>query len=729
KMHKISTWNICGMSQGKLDIIKREMIRLNKDFLGISELHWKENGHFKLDDFSVYYSGHQELRRNGVALIAHKNIAHAVESYTTISDRIMLNVTVLQVYGPTTDAPEDFYAKIEEALEQVSKKDIIYIMGDFKAMVGSQEEANIIGRCGLGERNEAGDRLVQFCHENHLRVSNTWLMQPKRCLYTWTAPSGQHRNQIDYILCSQRWKSSVFAIKTFPGADCGSDHELLVATIKVKFCNIKKNAPSKRIDVSKVPVSYAVTAMKTNSRTNCGRNSNSNMVTNSNPRLIKQCRNTYHTRKTIKIADQRRAAKAAGDRDKARSLNAEFQRAARKDKEAYWDQRCKQMEEDCRKGRTRNLFAQVKKIRTSFIALKGAIKNKNGKVLTGQQCIRADGENTRKSCSADVPCFVYTSTSDPEPPHDDPVEMEPAILDEEVVWALKQLPNNKAPGIDCIPAEMLRPVPPVAIKAIFQKIWETSRRPKDWKRSVFIPLNYRTIALIPHASKVLLKIIQQRLRPIIEAELPDSQAGFKRDHGTRDHITNLRWIMGKCHEHQKNIYNCFIESKAFDCIEHEKLWKALQELGVPAHLIKIIRSFYKDQETTVRTQHGDTEWFKIEKGVRQDCILSPFLFNHYAEIIMRKLDLEESEIGVKIGGRNINNLRYADDTTLLGEIEDGLKDLILRIKKKREKMGLHLNIKKTKIITTAGNGAVKITINSEEIECVKVYCFLGSMIN
>uniref|UniRef100_W5NAB6 Reverse transcriptase domain-containing protein n=1 Tax=Lepisosteus oculatus TaxID=7918 RepID=W5NAB6_LEPOC len=233
---------------------------------------------------------------------------------------------------------------------------------------------------------------------------------------------------------------------------------------------------------------------------------------------------------------------------------------------------------------------------------------------------------------------------------------------------------------------------------------------QDWKRSVFIPLpkkgdardccNYRTIALIPHASKVFLKIIQQRLRPIIEAELPDSQAGFKRGRGTRDHITNLRWIMEKCHEHQKNIYICFINySKAFDCIEHDKLWKALQELGVPAHLIQLLRSFYKDQEATVRTQHGDTEWFKIEKG----CILSPFLFNLYAEMIIKEIR----------SGRIGNRCEY----------------LSLRIKKESEKMGLHLNIKKMKIMTTAGNGAVKITVNIEEIECVKVFCFLGSMID
>ncbi|MBN3319772.1 CFDP2 protein, partial [Atractosteus spatula] len=393
------------MSQGKLDIIKREMIRLNIDLLGISELHWKDNGHFKLDDFSVYYSGHQELRRNGVALIAHKNIAHAVESYTTISDRIMairicgkpLNVMVLQVYAPTTDVPEDereqFYAKIEEALEQMPKKDIIYIMGDFNAKVGSQ---------GLGERNEAGDRLVQFCHENHLRVSNTWFMQPKCRLYTWIAPNGQHRNQIDYILCSQRWKSSVLAIKTFPGADCGSDHKLLLPTIKVKFCNIKKNAPSKRFDVSKVPVSYAV-AVKNRFE----------LLGNEDKQPDELWQEFQST--IIKTAQEHIPYKKLEKRSKwpsaetiKRRLNAEFQKAARKDKEAYWDQRCKQMEEDCRKGHTRNLFAQVKKIRTSFTAHKGAIKDKNGKVLTGQQCIRSRWREYTEE--------LYASTCDPEPP-------------------------------------------------------------------------------------------------------------------------------------------------------------------------------------------------------------------------------------------------------------------------------------------------------------------------
>lgn len=170
---------------------------------------------------------------------------------------------------------------------------------------------------------------------------------------------------------------------------------------------------------------------------------------------------------------------------------------------------------------------------------------------------------------------------------------------------------------------------------------------------------------------------------------------------------------------------CFIDySKAFDCVEHDKLWTALDVLGIPLHLIMLIQL----EEATVYTKYGNTKWFKIGKGVRQGCILSPLLFNLYAETIRRKLDLDESIIGVKIGGRNINNLRYADDTTLLAESVQDLEDLILRVKEESERMGLYLNVKKTKIMTTASNGQVHIAIDGEEIEVVKDFIFLGSII-
>ena len=177
---------------------------------------------------------------------------------------------------------------------------------------------------------------------------------------------------------------------------------------------------------------------------------------------------------------------------------------------------------------------------------------------------------------------------------------------------------------------------------------------------------------------------------------PDAQAGFRKGRGTRDQIANICWIIEKAREFQKNIYFCFIDyTKAFDCVDHNKLWKILKEMGIPDHLICLLRNLYAGQEATVRTKHGTTDWFQIGKLVCQGCILSPCLFNVYAEYIMQNAGLDEAQAGIKIAGRNINNLRHADDTTLMAESEE-LKSLLMKVKEESEKVGLEFNIQNTR---------------------------------
>ena len=157
-------------------------------------------------------------------------------------------------------------------------------------------------------------------------------------------------------------------------------------------------------------------------------------------------------------------------------------------------------------------------------------------------------------------------------------------------------------------------------------------------------------------------------------ELPDVQAEFRKGKVTRDQIANIHWIIEKVREFQKNIYFCLIDyAKAFDCVDHNKLWKILKEMGIPDHLTCLLRNLYAGQEATVRTGHGTTDWFQIGKGVSQGCILSPCLFHLYVEYIMRNTGLEEAQAGIKIAGRNINNLKYADGTTFMAESEEKLK--------------------------------------------------------
>ena len=212
---------------------------------------------------------------------------------------------------------------------------------------------------------------------------------------------------------------------------------------------------------------------------------------------------------------------------------------------------------------------------------------------------------------------------------------------------------------------------------------------------------YHTIALISHASKVMLKILQARLQQYVNCELPDGQAGFRKGRGTRDQIANIRWTIKKAREFQKNIYFCFIDyAKAFDGVDHNKLWKILKDTGVPDHLTCLLRNLYAGQEATVRTGHGTTDWFQIGKGVSQSCILSPCLFNLYAEYIMKNARLDEAQAGIKIARRNINNLRYADDTTLMAESEEELKSLLMKVKEETERVDFKLNTQNTKIMAS-----------------------------
>ena len=224
----------------------------------------------------------------------------------------------------------------------------------------------------------------------------------------------------------------------------------------------------------------------------------------------------------------------------------------------------------------------------------------------------------------------------------------------------------------------------------------------------------------------MLKILQVRLQQYVNCELPDVQAGFRKGRGTRDQIANICRIIEKAREFQKNIYFCLTDyAKVFDCVDHNKLWKILKEMAIPDHLTCLLRNLYGGQETTVRTGHVTTDRFQIEKGVRQGCMLSPCSFNLYAEYVMRNAGLEEAQAGIKIVRRNINNLRYADDTTLMAENEE-LKSLLMKVKVDSKKVGLKLNIQKTKIM--APGPITSWETDGETVETVADFILGGSKI-
>ena len=254
KKLRIGTWNIRTLLQlGKLQVLGREMDRIGVDICGLSEVRWKGQGHFTTrEGHTVIYSGEKVQGHQGVAIWMHKKVAGALIGYEPINSRLLVVrinakprcISLIQVYAPTSGSDEltvnQFYQDLSEAVKHVPARDILMVIGDFNAKVGRTNTTPVVGPGGLGDVNDAGERLLDFCLDHELVLASTWFKHHPRRLYTWTSPDGNTKNQTDYIGISQRWSSCVSNCKTYPGADCDTDHNLLVATLKIRLGKKKK---------------------------------------------------------------------------------------------------------------------------------------------------------------------------------------------------------------------------------------------------------------------------------------------------------------------------------------------------------------------------------------------------------------------------------------------------------------------------------------------------------
>ena len=321
-------------------------------------------------------------------------------------------------------------------------------------------------------------------------------------------------------------------------------------------------------------------------------------------------------------------------------------------------------------------------------------------------------------------------------------EEEPEPLVEEVKAALKNLKPRKSPGLDNVPAKLLKFSGEASVKALHQlccKIWKTNEWPTDLKTQEFVMLhksgnvkycnNYRTISFIAHASKILLIIILNRMKQKVEFELSDCQAGYRTNRGTTDMLFVIQHLIEKIRDTNEEMYITFIDySKAFDSVIHQHLFKTMEKLGFPKHTISLISSLYKDQRGTIRWDSQNCQFFNITKGVRQGCILSPHLFSLYTEQIMREADIDN--MGLKIGGRNISNLRYADDTALVADNNTSMKRILHRVDAAGRTAGLKLNAKKTKVLHVPSpnqQGHTDIKVDKIPLEKVNEFKYLGSI--
>ena len=761
KKLKIATWNVRTMYQaGKLANVEQEMERMKIDVLGVSEVRWREVGRIRREKTTFIYSGGEE-HRNGVGILLTNEVAKSVMGYWAISDRVLMvkisghpfNIVYIQAYAPTSDSTEEeintFYSNIEKAKRQCKPQDIIILLGDMNAKVGRGREGEVVGPFGLGDRNERGNRFVEWCEENSQVICNTWFRHSNRHLWTWKSPGDRYKNQIDYITINKRFRNAIQDAKTHPGADADTDHVpvYIIMKVKLKKLRIRKTNPKREYKVLQGPDGGAY-AMEVRNRyrmleeemdftevqnqwsgfTRATRETTEDMV----PIKRKLAKRDWMKQEILDLMEDRRKVKAR-DPIMYRELDRTIKQMCTAAKEEWLDEECAEVEELAR-HHSNKMYDKIK-----------LMTGKNLKHASA--CImKADGTIAMEE--AEVLERWEEHVGNLYGDENRPIEYIPQVEDEdgleilrvEVEHALKKMKDGKAVGVDGVAAEELKALGEFGIdilKEMACKIHEMGYITKEMEEIILLTMpkkagtlecnKHRTISIISHISKLILRIVLNRIRPKIRAEVAVEQCGFVEGKGTTNAIFILRMLIERCIEMQKKVYACFIDyEKAFDTVRHQDLIQMLESIGVDGKEISLLANLYWHQKATVRINGALSNPVSIERGVRQGCPLSPDLFSLYGEFIMREIDGMD---GVKVGGININNIRYADDTVLVAESERELQLLVDRVKEASEERGLKINVGKTEsVVFTKGEARprCRIFIGNEEIKQKNSFVYLGS---
>ena len=782
KKISIGTWNVRTLNaEGKIQQLTYELQRYSWDIIGISEARLIGSGTLTTDEgHKIYYSGHDKYHKEGTAFIVHKNVSRSIMSYLPVSSRLItirvsakpFNITIIEAYAPTSEATEqdidNFYDSLSLTMKKVPKQDILILVGDFNAKIGVDAYSNwsgTIGKFGLGSTNDRGLRLLEFAKYNGLVVSNTFQPHKLSRKATWHSPDGKTHNMIDYIMINRRHMSSLNLAKTrtYPGADIGSDHDLVLTTLTTRLK--KLNGRSKTIikyDVDKlknltIREAFQVEVggrfaplLDISNDEDLLEHATTNLKEAADKIIGKKrkTKNPWVTEAVLESCDDRRNKKrerfsSNHKLEEYRLANKNVKKVTKEAKEGWFHQQCIEIENGIQTNNTKTAFGIIKSLTKQSTSSSTCIEDDEGNLVSEPTAVN---QRWKQYCQE---LYNYQLTAEEEvlkelamctsKNNDD----SPDILESEVVNALKSLKLGKAPGIDNVPADLLVHGGESVVKIytrICNYVYKTGNWPKDWTKSIVIPLpkkgnlkkcqNYRTISLISHPSKILLKIILNRLQPQAEAILAEEQAGFRKGRSCAEQIFNLRLVCEKYRELGKPVYHTFVDyKKCFDRIWQEGLWAVMRRFNIERGIVNSIAALYEASRSVVLSGGDYSECFPTSVGVRQGCLLSPTLCNIFLENIMREtLDISLKS-PVKIAGRPLNHLQFADDVDMIDGSNEDQQNKATSLDYVSRRYGMELSLEKTKTLVSGVQEKVSVNIRGTDLEQVKEFTYLGSVQN
>ena len=415
-------------------------------------------------------------------------------------------------------------------------------------------------------------------------------------------------------------------------------------------------------------------------------------------------RKPWMTQEILDLMEDRRKLKSVNDQG-YRETNKVIRRKIREAKEKWLSEKCEEIEDLERKHDSFNVHKKVKELAGTQRKWQASfIRSSDGKIIIGI-------EEKLNRWKEYIETIFKSADRGSQETEDEIEDIGPEIIKGEVIQAIKRQKNGKATGPDKIHAELLKLIAEQDGKALqiltslLNKVHQTGHIPHSWLKSTFIAIpkktgaadcdDYRMISLMSHVLKVLLRIIHARIAEKCENQVDEMQFGFRSSMGTREAIFAVRVLTQRCRDMNQDVYACFIDyRKAFDTVDHGKMMQTLKNTGVDYGVIRIIRNLYWGQEASIKLGNTESQAVKIEKGVRQGCVLSPLLFNIYSNNIFRESS-ECTEGGIVLNGKSISNIRYADDTVILAKTEEELQRMLDYLVEKSTEYG---NIRKTKVL-------------------------------
>ena len=779
---RVGAWNVLSLQDDcRVPALSAELGRLGIAVAALSEVRRPGNGEISVGGYTYYWSGRADGRHTeGVAVAVSDRLISQVKEVTPVSERIMrlrlahsLGVmSIVAVYAPTgvseLSAKEAFYAELNSVLDAAPGRDTKIVLGDFNAVTGTSRDGYeaCVGPHGSGtfpngERDTSSSMLLDFAASRGLRIGGSWFQRPNSWRWSWYSNTGRTKKEIDHILVDGRWRM-LRNCRVFRSAQFFStDHRLLVATLGLRLRVPRPPASGQvRLDVGRLrdpQVAQEFTrglGERLEKLGNSGdtqvmwtdfRDSVLDAAGDSIPKVAGGRRSDL-SQETVDIIEECRKARLNGSSGRYRELRRECIRAVSRDREARLRDLCETVDRHVNTGDARLAFRAIRELRapTSRSRCAGVLAA-DGSILSEEDVPKRWAEYFEKLHGADPPSRELP-TDDAAPMVPDP----PISIDEpdlaEIRKALGQLKDGKAPGVCGVYVEMLKVGGEATLRWLHTLIcsaWNTGVIPTDWKRGLIVPIwkgkgdvrecsNYRGVTLLSVPGKVFARVLLNRIRQqLLDHQRPE-QSGFTPKRSTVDRILALRVLTERLREFDEAVLAAYIDfKKAFDSVSRESLWRLLELRGIPPRLIHLISALYSSTESAVKCGAATSDFFLVQTGVRQGCVLAPSLFSTCMDWIMDRV-VYGSRCGVSFGEVRITDLDFADDAVIFAETLDVLTGALETLSEEAEPLGLRVSWVKTKIQEFGSilDAAMKsCRVEGQKVEIVEKFTYLGSVVH